>query len=643
MSYSFAVQIAGIIQHTSTEVLCYDISYKTFAESQAIASDKTVIVLSIISSQDTVHQFIDLNKLINQYDRYPASWDDIIALYTAHRNDRSWSNVFTYTEVPAMQDYIIGEKHYRRQTPFVSNMKDYVTTFSLDHHNYVTGSYLSKRAPYIRNIQSRIRTMPDLVFTKTSKGDVDFSNIIASIDGNVGYPEYDETTDELYVKNGAYFLRGTNGPDQNIVFMDFSGLVKSGKSLIHKYFHECAPELVVGEGDSVEIYNGNLGAKETLLSRNTAWWKQAKISIKFSVLLPDTEVSTNLDYIPLVCFGGRLFFPGLDDLTYRQSIHTSDDKTKKYVNITLKLDLDLLSRIVASNLQHAGIFMGNSSFYQVAVTYALSNIFTANASNIPTSTEEWRAIAYLCKADIPFVSIIPTDKSPISVTRTEPLMSLHDGEILFPAKSKGILVMKQTKEIMDYTPHTYATSVMVETAPRKALYLSTRGQAVVHMNRTKGPVTEVQGSADIESIFPKNATISYSALDGDCYVVRSHDGAIIAKSSVTTQAVPYTDSGLVWTIYETKIEIPDSMRYHDIVSETRSNLVIDGRNRHPTGINIRNINECYLMNILFAGANSTIAEESSAVVDDNKNPERPVHTIEYMQITDPIKKGTTKS
>lgn len=641
MTDSFSVQIAGIIQHTSTDVLCYDISYMTFAESRTILSNFTIVVLSIISDHGTIHQFIDLNKLISEYDVCPSDWDDIITLYTEHHNEKVWSTLFAYTVVPKTQYYMIDGKHLSRQTPFSSNMVDRVTTFSLDHHNYVTGSYLNKKAPYIRNVKSRIRTMPDLVFTKTSKGVIDFENIIVSIDGNIGYPEYDITTDELYVKNGAYFLRGTNGPDQNIVFMDFSGLVQKGSSLIHKYFHECAPELMIGEGENVEIYNNNLGATETLLNRDTAWWKQVSTTFNFDVPLTGVPINNSVEYVPLVCFGGRLFFPMIDNLKYKQYIRVDTNKTQTmYVSISLQLDLDLLSRIVASNLQHAGIFLGNSSFYHVAVTYALSNIFTANASNIPTSTDEWRAIAYLCKADIPFVTLIPVDKT-FSISKINPIMNLHDGEMIFPANSDGILVMRQTKEITDYNVRKYSDNTLIETAPCKALYLSTRGQAVSHMNRSKGPVTQINGSADIESFFPKNATITYSAIDGDCYVVRSHEGVIIAKSSVTSQAVPYTNANLVWTLYETKIEIPDSMRYHDIVSEQKTDLVVDGRNILQTGVNIKNINDCYMLDIIFAGANSTLVEQPDTT-DPNKNPERPVHTIEYMRIADPIKKGTNQ-
>lgn len=640
MSDSVSVQIAGIIQHTENEVLCYDISYMTLAESRAIPSGDTIVVLGIISNQETIHQFINLNKLINKYDTCPSVWNDIIVMYTEHHNDRTWSDVFSYSVVPRIQHYMIDGKHLSRQTPFTSNMIDRVTTFSLDHHNYVTGSYLNKKAPYIRNVKTRIRTMPDLVFTKTNKGDIDFENIIVSIDGNVGFPEYDITTDELYVKNGAYFLRGTNGPDQNIVFMDFSGLVKKGSTLIHKYFHKCAPELIIGEGENVEIYNNNLGVTETLLSRDVGWWKQVSTTIKFDIPLNDIPFDDTVEYVPLVCFGGRLFFPNIDKLKYKQTIYLDNNSKSMRVSISLQVDLDLLSRIVASNLQHAGIFLGNSSFYHVAVTYALSNIFTANAANIPTSTDEWRAIAYLCKADIPFVTLIPVDKT-FSISRIQPVMHLHDGEMIFPVRSNGILVMKQTKEIMDYNIREYTDNTLIETAPRKALYLTERGQAVAHMNRTRGPVTQIDGSADIDTIFPKNASITYSTIDGDCYVVRSHEGVIIAKSTPTSQEVPYTNANLVWTIYETKIEIPDSMRYHDIVSENKKDLTVDGRNTVATGINIKNINECYMLDIIFAGEKSTLVEEPS-MIDPNQNPERPVHTIEYQRIIDPIKKGTNQ-
>lgn len=634
------VNIAGVIQQNFNEVICFDITYRTLAETRTVPATSIVVVLAITSPTGTIHQFINLETLERKY-RILDNWDDVLVLYRAYHNDKSWSDTFTYSSVPRDMYYKLDDKIFITKTPFTSNMKDHVSIFGLDHTDQVTGSYLNKKSPYVRNIKSRIRTMPDLVFTKTAKATINFENTLVSVDGNLGYPEYDPTTDELYVKNGAYFLRGTPGPDQNIVFMDFSDMIKSGTSIIKKYFHECSPDLIIGEGDEVTIYHNDIGAVETLLSRDVAWWREVDTTIKFTVQLKDKLADPEVQYVPIVCFGGRLFLPGIDKIDYHQYFKADGGVYYPNVEVSIKVNLDLLSAIVASNLQHAGIFMGNSSFYHASITYALSNIFTSNPANIPMSTDEWRAIAYLCKADIPFVTILPMDKQ-YAFTKIEPTMSIHDGELIFPYRSRGLLFSKQTKEIIDYNVKDLTSTTMVETEPRQALYLSQRGQAVAHLGKVQGPVTQIQGAADIADFFPVDAEFTYSTLDGNCYTVKTPGGVLLAKSSETTASVPWTSANLVWNIYQTQVEIPDSMRYHDIVSQKVDTLVKDAYNHVQTGVNIHDRTKCYLLEMCYAGKNSPLVEELEELVDETEEPDIPVHTVEYRRIIDPIKKGSNQ-
>ena len=643
MADSFSVHIAGIIQQTRNGLECFDISYMTLAEANTVAAFRTVVVLAISSQTETIYQYIDLASLVNKYDISPTTWDDIIIIYNQHHNDKTWSDVFIYTDVPKQQLYKINDHIFAVTTPFVSNMKDRIKCYSLDHYDYVTGSYLNKKAPYIRNIKSRIRVMPDLVFTKTGKEDVNFENTLVSVDGNLGFPEYDPTTDELYIKNGAYFLRGTSGPDQNIVFMDFSDMIKPGTKIINKYFHECAPELIIGDKDNIELYHNETGALGTLFSRQIGWWKQATAAIRFTVPLTNIDIDNTIEYVPLVCFGGRLFLPGIDNVDYNQYIYNKNNVATTHVKVTLKLDLNLLSAVVASNLKHAGIFMGNSSFYHASISYVLSNIFTANVANIPMSTDEWRAIAYLCKADIPFVTLLPMNRA-FAFSKINPSMTLHDGEFIFPFNSRGILFSEQTKEIMDYNVKDYTKTTVIETEPRKALYLSQRGQSASHLNNTQTTTIQIQGRADIKEFFPPTAEFKYSQLNGYCYIVENADGVIIAKSNSVTDSVPYTSASLIWTIFQTQLEIPDSLRYTDIVSEQNQKLVVDGVNIEDVGINIYDWKKHYLIDIIYAGKKSTLANSISVIDDPNQNPDTPiVHTIEYERIIDPIRKKGTNS
>ena len=633
MAGSFSVSIVGIVEYTKHGPICYDTSYKT-VEEVSQSPYAISLVLEVTKGHSSIHQY--LNFVLFQAKYHPAltSWDDIVSICETHVSDDTWDDLFIYTAVPKYQMYAEVKDdvrtEYRRVTPFESNIRDHIVPFSLDHANYVTGSYLNKKAPFIRNIKARIRTMPDLVFTKTNEGDISFQNTLVSVDGNFGYPEYSEATDELYIKNGAYFLRGTVGPDQNIVFLDFSDMIAPDTIMESYYFHECCPELLIDTKDGVELYHGDTPVVDTLLDRSINFWKDSDVTINFSI--PVATIPSEQDYLPLVCFGGKLFMPGIDDVNH----FVCQNNGKDYLHISLHLDIEELTRIVAANLQHAGIFVGKSSFYQVAVTYILSNIFTARAYNIPESSDEWRAIAYLCKADIPFVSVLTTDKQYAFMT-TDPFMKLHDGELAFPTGSRGFLMNLQTKEILDYNRIVYADHDRIETEPRKALYLSQPGCMASSLNPGRMYATQMQSNAHIEDYFAPGTTFTFSEQDGNCWVARGADGIIIAKSDVTTSDVPYTDTSITWTIYETPLYIEDSMKQHAIMTERDIPLFKDNYNRIPFSRNIRDNQQSVLVDIIYTGKKSSLTEKLNPIDEESENPDIPVHTIEYQNIKNPVR------
>lgn len=561
----------------------------------------------------------------------------------------------------------------------------HITPFSLDHSYQLTGSYVNKKAPRVRNVKSRIRTMPDLVFTKTNRGDVNLRNVLVSVDGNIAMPEYSENTDELFVKNGAYLLRGTDGPDQNIVFLDFSDMISDGTTISKTYFHKCAPDLIIGHDEKVEIYHNDTVAIDTLLSRNILFWKTAILTIRLSV--PTNKVKEGQCQIPLLCFAGRLFFPNIDQLTYYR--FTSGDND--YVHIDFTIDLKLLSRIVAANLQHGGIFYGRNKIYHVAITYALSNLFTERVSNISHSTEEWRAIEYMCKADIPFVTLLTMDR-PTRISRINPIMPLNDGDLLFPENSKGILIHALTREITDYGKKKYANYTFVETAPAKELFVSRTGRSTLHLSTKNQFVTMKSGGPQMATFFPAGTTFRYSVQDGNCIVARGPDGVIYAKSNddpfvklnendFETRAItdiptpfeermtidpnisiividgeiqyvsynaqqsqsnrsyfrvlPYTSDQLRWEVYESQLEIPDGMRYQNVMWRNNPVLFADGFNRVEPGFNIKNPEKYFMVDISYV---SKVKDETDVeLIDDNKNPDRPVKVIEYKYLKNTLK------
>ena len=561
----------------------------------------------------------------------------------------------------------------------------HINPFSLDHSKLLTGSYVNKKAPRIRNVKSRMRTLPDLVFSKTEFGGVDLKNVLVSVDGNFAMPEYSEQSDELFVKNGAYLLRGTEGPDQNVVFIDFSDMIAEGTTLRKAYLHECSPDLFFNGSETISIYHNDLPAVDTLLSRNILFWKSTTATLRFSVKADNLKEGQC--QVPLFCFAGRIFFPGMDEFTY----YGFEKDKQNYIHIDFTIDLKLLSRIVASNLQHGGVFLGRGSLYHVVITYALSNIFTARNLNVSHSTEEWRAIEYMCKADIPFVTLLTLDR-PAKFTKINPVMALNDGDMLFPADSHGLLIHSLTREVTDYNRIKYPSYTHVETTPPDPIYLSQTGQAALHLNRSSAYVAQKDGGEDIDAFFPAGTTFQYSAQDGNCIIARGPEGAIYARSSqnpfvmrdathyyecsiddiptpyeevmtmdqnksiiyingkaeyvsinakqsqgarIYRKVVEHTSDTLRWTVYESLLEIPDSLRYQNLMWKADPVLFSDEYNRCSPGKNIKDPEKYFMLDIEYVKKEPDIPEPEFH--DENEEPDIPVKTIEYQHLKNKLK------
>ena len=699
-----SISIVGIIRCEDGKATCFDTTYMTLEEalSHLSVDYKLIVVCKIETGTSIYHQFVDIGILINYFGVTATNWDDLIHIVSEYYSQEGWDKALTYIAVPKAQYYRDANATVKtRPTPFESNMRDRPNIFSLHHSFQVNGDYVNKKAPAIRSKPSRIKQMPDLVFSKTDKSEVSFEHTLVSIDGNLGYPEYSAQNDELFIKNGAHFLRGTENPDQNIVFTDFYHMFPEGYKLQSVYFSDCAPELFLQQGDHIELYSNDNGVVDTLLNRDIAFWKQSHITLKFAVpFTPHAEHRSN--YIPLICFGGKLFLPGLDDITsYRIEV---DDQS--YLVVQFIVDLDLLVRIASVNLQHAGIFLGASSIYHVAIGYLLSNVFTTKEYNIPHSSEEWRALEYVRKSDIPFVSIITTDYL-YDVARIDPIVDMHDGDLKFPANSRGLLINGLTREIVDYTRVDYAESTMITTTPEKPLFVSKPEGPAPHMNNmiknatgtklvedTSRIVQTISLGSDIYTFFPPDAVIKFSLVEGVRYVVRSASNFVVygksnpepferddasnyisyswdsigaveadvewdavngaacvsvddviyvaqnafngashkAVTSLTWRKVlPVTNRTITWFIYETLLEIPDGMRYNNVIWQKDPVLYKDSHNRYFAGEQLKDTSKYFLLDFVYAGENSDLGLVPAGPENEG-NAEDPVLTVEYEAI-----------
>ncbi len=489
MSTSTSMTIVGVICKEKEKLTCFDTSYETYTEAtNHFSSDFKLIIVCKLEAKKTKYLYIDLDKFINKYHVSISSWEELHDSIVSCLNDTSLSKVLVYTPVPDYQYFkstktIDGNTRtisYSKLTQFPSNINNRPFVCSYNYSDYVTAEYVNMSAGKIRNKYTRRTTLPDLVFKAKKSNTIFLENTLVSVNGVVGYPYYNEETKELYVKNGAHMLRDTSLTDQNIVFIDFTKYLPDDRNDIRLStykLHECSPDILIKKDEDIWlISNPAKGVLESYLTRDILFWQKASFSMRFAVPILDEDY----EQIPLLCFGGRLFFPGYDDINYYQ-INT--DTGRKLI-VEFNVSLNTLARILASNLQHAGIFYGLNTIYRATIGLIISNIYADKSFNYQISSDEWKAIEFATQFDIPFVSILCTDKH-TAINPILPLSSLTHNILSFKKGTKGILINHKTREIIDYTgSNSYSDMTTASvTAPITPLYINTKEGACRHIEQ----------------------------------------------------------------------------------------------------------------------------------------------------------------
>lgn len=525
MSNYKSVDIIGVIQKDRMKsTMCYDTSYKSYAvATNDLTADSNLIIACKLTTNRVEYFFVDLFAFYLNYQCVVNTWDELKEEIQKHVYEPRFSDVLVYTSVPSMQLFKketstfprldSGSLVYSIPTKFRSNMLERPFVYSLNYTNYVTAAYTNIKTPNIRNKINRKKSLPDVVLTKVKGRDIDLENTLVSVNGIVGLPVYDSDTKELFIKNGANMLRDAHRTDQNVVLLDFSKILPKDTKLITRKLYECDPDLYFEETvpDYVthdDIHGSNwayqspvtltsltssetsTGGKmvllkhtlETFLDRRIDYQRRVKFVISFSVEVPNNE----FEKIPVLCLGGRLFFLYIDDLTYTPII----DGTTRRLKIVFKVDINTLEKILAANLQHNGVFYGFTSIYRISIGYIISNIFTNKEYNAKFSSDEWKVINQTSKLDIPFISIIQTDKH-VAIDRIDQYSTENEKTIRFPKFAQGILINGQTREIVDYTAQKKEADVNVSITPQLPLFISSLEGTARHIDQDGNERNEI--------------------------------------------------------------------------------------------------------------------------------------------------------
>ena len=579
MSDDRTIEIIGIIQKDENKsVLCFDTSYMGYLAAVAELSvyHNQIIACKLVSDK-VKYFFVDLLSFCLNYQAAVTTWEELATEIEKHIYDPYFYRVLTYTSVPSMQwcraPSILDEnetKVYRIPTKFSTNMFERPFVYGLNYTDYVSAAYTNIKFPHIRNKADRRKSLPDLVFTKEKGKDIDLENTIISVNGIVGLPIYDSEKKELYIKNGANMLRDANYIDQNIVLMDFSKLFPEDVKLktyklsdcdADLYFEETVPEYVVSD----ETYGSNWAYQapvtftsitgsttgtqkyatlkhtlETFLDRRIDYQRQVDFCISFSLPIDNNDY----EKIPILCLGGRLFFPYIDNLSY-----TTD---KGRLKVVFKTKIDTLEKILAANLQHNGVFYGYTTLYRISIGYIISNIFTDREYNAKFSPDEWKIINNTRSLDIPFISIIQTKKH-VEIDKVEQYSTKNEKTICFPKSAHGILINGETREIVDYTARKEDDIINVSITPQTELYISSLEGTTRHKDKNNITRNEIPDALRYDRFTWEKAPVSYR----DAYNKISPSEFLKSISSFFMLNILCTSNDPIYLFDKEKENLPD--------------------------------------------------------------------------------------
>lgn len=451
--------IIGIIHQKPNNSLCYEKSGIPFLEllTSIELHDRLYLV---IENEDEFISYHDFSRILIDQPVFRSgvtTWEELELMFTEELLTAYPAQVLVPAKCIYSETIDLVTRTYVKLTPFSSNILNQLNIFSVENNMGMDVAYTSRNSPYTRNVQAIKWTLKDLVFTHTGTSPViDFANTIPIVNGLACYPKV--WNGELFAYEGANLLRNIGSENKNLVLLDFS---KVGELETHLL------------ANCVNLSSFSTGTHTTSMTEDEG--DVTKVKFVGDIELYDTdefvikvELPENASHgIPILCIGGRLFFPYEDKL----GIKTVGEK--RVVTFTLKRIT--LEKILAANLQKFGKQINNTGNINVDVNDFLDYLFVDHLGDYYTDqiTEEASVRKYFADTCIPFISIIKSD-STLAFKKSTPIGTILPDKLQFEPNAGGLLINGATREVVDYVKIPYESCTLVTFADWKPLELIER-------------------------------------------------------------------------------------------------------------------------------------------------------------------------
>lgn len=277
-------------------------------------------------------------------------------------------------------------------------------------------------------------------------------SIVAFVNGVAHYTSMSENG--LVIHN-ANLLTDSEEEIRNLVIMDFDVL---GPVMKYK-LSDCKKVYITG----TSTVNNDIPSTKYIKSA-TMFKSYLKDHITIVFTLPDNAKNG----IPVLCLGGRLFFPGLDRLELY--------KNQSNYGVFFTISRDVLEGIISINLAKQNPSGSGVKVRQVNLIDFLNNLFVEKITDNPNPNKD---------CTVPHVIMLNPD-NPIYLQITDSISTIEPGMLRFPRGASGILVSRMSRDLFDYTKIAYETESLITVAEPYRRYLDIKVAPSNYSNRHLG-------------------------------------------------------------------------------------------------------------------------------------------------------------
>lgn len=300
----------------------------------------------------------------------------------------------------------------------------------------------------------------NLVIPKSVNNVYSSSNSIMVVNGISCYSTYDDN--KVTIHSANLLTNKYDNDIRDVIALDFSDFGE-----LYKYkLSDCEKIFTTGLSKQNNLVTGTNYLKS---SRTFSSYKKGLIGLAFK-LPKNARIG-----IPILCLGGRLFFPNLDRLELF--------KTSAEYGVFFSISRVTLEGIISSNSGRLTPMNHGTNLNQITLSSFLDNLFDDAGNPI-----------------ISFVGMLISDKILYTET-TESISTFERGIIRFPSKSYGMLVNKYTREIVDYVKIEYDSETHVTVSEQHKRYLAIKDDPSTYTKPQLGYSYHNYNESDIHNPF----------------------------------------------------------------------------------------------------------------------------------------------